>query len=108
MEGLVDGSPLSSAPTSVSSSPMIISNCSSAPINSSSQILGVQDSTDLINVEYSKAAVPDANEKQMNNEKLQKQVAIITLYSLLFFCWIFSELFDLISGTNCHFWFGFS
>ncbi|KAJ8642111.1 hypothetical protein MRB53_018805 [Persea americana] len=73
MEGFVEVSPLSSAPTSASSDSLIISNDSYVPIHSSSQILVAQDSKELINVEHSEAAVSHTNEKHMNDEKLGKK-----------------------------------
>ncbi|XXG53753.1 hypothetical protein AAC387_Pa03g1800 [Persea americana] len=78
MEGFVEVSPLSSAPTSVSSDSFIISNDSYVPIHSSSQILVAQDSKELINVEHYEAAVSHTNEKHMNDEKLGKKAPTVT------------------------------
>lgn len=81
-EGLGDGSSLSNAPTSVSSDLLTISNCSSAPINPSSQVIVAQDAPDVIDVEHLKSAVSDANEKLWkNNEELGEQVATHNLYT---------------------------
>ena len=89
MEGFVEVSPLSSAPTSASSDSLIISNDSYVPIHSSSQILVAQDSKELINVEHSEAAVSHTNEKHMNDEKLGKKGSNYNFYIL---CYLFLGL----------------
>lgn len=75
IEGSMVASHLSDAPTSVSSNPLTMASCFSAPIKTSSQLLVGQEDATLTDDEHSKAAVSFANENShLDHENLGMEV----------------------------------